>query len=345
MGTDFLKGAGWMTREEWIRAQVRNPWHWGSLLALWGLGYYTLGWAGRGHYTAAIAGWVLFLLVETAPMLWTMLVFTGAILFLSRFFPPAALIFLIIGIVFFILRIRYVIQNAQLLASGFLVYLLYYHLFADRMRLGWELVEACYKLVTLNHLFALPWQLRHFLAYPALLLAAGLPVLLVHLLLWLAYRRGYESRNALTVLFGLPLVVLSFLLPFLKILGAFDGAAFTDAGHTGHMGGDGFHGTHGIQTTDGFHGTGEVPMPADGHPVPIHPVNGYFRSTPDGGTTYVQPHVATNPDGIVENNLSWHGPHPAAGPEGTPQAPSAAGHPFHIPHVDTVPGVGKEKKE
>ena len=86
-----------MTREEWIRAQVRNPWHWGSLLALWGLGYYTLGWAGRGHYTAAIAGWVLFLLVETAPMLWTMLVFTGAILFLSRFFPPAALIFLIIG--------------------------------------------------------------------------------------------------------------------------------------------------------------------------------------------------------------------------------------------------------
>lgn len=246
---------------------------------------------------------------------------------------------------FFILRIRYVIQNAQLLASGFLVYLLYYHLFADRMRLGWELVEACYKLVTLNHLFALPWQLRHFLAYPALLLAAGLPVLLVHLLLWLAYRRGYENRNALTVLFGLPLVVLSFLLPFLKILGAFDGAAFTDAGHTGHMGGDGFHGTHGIQTTDGFHGTGEVPMPADGHPVPIHHVNGYFRSTPDGGTTYVQPHVATNPDGIVENNLSWHGPHPAAGPEGTPQAPSAAGHPFHIPHVDTVPGVGKEKKE
>ena len=89
------------------------------------------------------------------------------------------------------------------------------------------------------------------------------------------------------------------------------------------MGGDGFHGTHGIQTTDGFHGTGEVPMPADGHPVPIHHVNGYFRSTPDGGTTYVQPHVATNPDGIVENNLSWHGPHPAAGPEGTPQAPSA----------------------
>lgn len=339
----FLKGAGWMTREEWVRSQIRSPWHWGSLLALWGLGFYTLGWAGHGHQTAAIAGWVLFLLVETAPMLWTMLVFTGAILFLSRFFPPAALIFLIIGIVFFILRIRYVIQNAQLLASGFLVYLLYYHLFIDRMRLGWELVEACYKLVTLNHLFAMPWQLRHFLIYPALLLAAGLPVLLVHLLLRFSYGKGYESRSALTVLFGLPLVVISFLLPFLKILGAFDGAAFTDAGHTGHMGGDGFHGTDGLHGTHGFHGTGEVHMPSDGHPVPVHHVNGYFRSTPDGGTTYVQPHVATNPDGIVENNLSYHGPHVQPGPGDAPHAP--ASHPFQVPHVDTVPGIVKEKKE
>ena len=252
---------------------------------------------------------------------------------LSRIFPPAAIIFLIIGIVFFILRIRYVIQNAQLLASGFLVYMVYYELFSDRMRLGWELVEACYRLVTLNHLFAMPWQLRHLLSYLALLLAAGLPVLLVHLLLWLSYRRGYESRSALTVLFGLPLVVISFLLPFLKILGAFEGAAFTDAGHAGHMGGD------------GFHGTGDGYVPADGHPVPVHHVNGYFRSTPSGGTAYVHPHVATNPDGILENNLSYHGPHPTPGPDGVPHAPAGTGHPVHVPQVDTVPGIVKEKKE
>lgn len=94
-----------------------------------------------------------------------------------------ALIFIIIGIVFFILRIRYVIQNAQLLASGFLVYMVYYELFSDRMRLGWELVEACYRVVTLGHLIPIPWWLLHFLSYLALLLAAGLPVLLVHLLL------------------------------------------------------------------------------------------------------------------------------------------------------------------
>ena len=333
MGTDFLKGAFVMTRTEWVRAQVQNPWHWGSLLALWGLGYYTLGWAGHGHQTAAIVGWGLFLLVETAPMLWTMLAFAGAMMLLSRIFPPAAIIFLSIGIVFFILRIRYVIQNAQLLASGFLVYMVYYELFSDRMRLGWELVEACYRLVTLNHLFAMPWQLRHLLSYLALLLAAGLPVLLVHLLLWLSYRRGYESRSALTVLFGLPLVVISFLLPFLKILGAFEGAAFTDAGHAGHMGGD------------GFHGTGDGYVPADGHPVPVHHVNGYFRSTPSGGTAYVHPHVATNPDGILENNLSYHGPHPTPGPDGVPHAPAGTGHPVHVPQVDTVPGIVKEKKE
>ena len=106
--------------------------------------------------------------------------------------------------------------------------MVYYELFSDRMRLGWELVEACYRVVTLGHLIPMPWWLLHFLSYLALLLAAGLPVLLVHLLLRFSYRKGYESRSALTVLFGLPLVVISFLLPFLKILGVFEGAAFTD---------------------------------------------------------------------------------------------------------------------
>ena len=334
MGTDFFEGSWFgMTRAEWVRSQIRSPWHWGSMLALWGLGYYTLGWAGRGHMTAAMAGWGLFLLVETAPMLWTMLAFAGAMLFLSRIFPPAAILFIIIGIVFFILRIRYVIQNAQLLASGFLVYLVYYHLFADHMRLGGKLVEVCYRLLTLGHLIVPPWPLRQLLVYPTLLLAAGLPVLLVHLFLWMAYRKGYESRTALTVLFGLPLVVISFLLPFLKILGAFDGAAFSDTGHTGHMGGE------------GFHGTGEGYVPADGHPVPVHPVNGYIRSTPGGGTTYVHPHMATNPDGILENNLSYHGPHPQPGPAYAPPAPAGAGHTVHGPNVDTVPGVRKEENK
>lgn len=334
MGTDFFEGSWFgMTRAEWVRSQIRSPWHWGSMLALWGLGYYTLGWAGRGHMTAAMAGWGLFLLVETAPMLWTMLAFAGAMLFLSRIFPPAAIIFIIIGIVFFILRIRYVIQNAQLLASGFLVYLVYYYLFADHMRLGGKLVEVCYRLLTLGHLIVPPWPLRQLLIYPTLLLAAGLPVLLVHLFLWMAYRKGYESRNALTVLFGLPLVVISFLLPFLKILGAFDGAAFSDTGHTGHLGGD------------GVHGTGEGYVPADGHPVPVHHVNGYIRSTPGGGTTYVHPHVATNPDGILENNLSYHGPHPAPVSAGVPHTPAGTGHPVHGPNVDTVPGVGKEENK
>lgn len=334
MGTDFFEGSWFgMTRAEWVRSQIRSPWHWGSMLALWGLGYYTLGWAGRGHMTAAMAGWGLFLLVETAPMLWTMLAFAGAMLFLSRIFPPAAILFIIIGIVFFILRIRYVIQNAQLLASGFLVYLVYYHLFADHMRLGGKLVEVCYRLLTLGHLIVPPWPLRQLLVYPTLLLAAGLPVLLVHLFLWMAYRKGYESRTAITVLFGLPLVVISFLLPFLKILGAFDGAAFSDTGHTGHMGGE------------GFHGTGEGYVPADGHPVPVHPVNGYIRSTPGGGTTYVHPHMATNPDGILENNLSYHGPHPQPGPADAPHAPAGAGHTVHGPNVDTVPGVRKEENK
>ena len=190
--------------------------------------------------------------------------------------------------------------------------------------------DLIYSVLTLGHSSFIPLFVRFQFARAAGFIASALPAVPVHFLLCAAYRRGYECRSALTVMFGLPLVVLSFLLPFLKLFGALDGASFADAGHGGHMG------------PDGFHTAGDGYVPADGHGVPVHHVNGYFRTTPGGGTTYVHPHVATNPDGIIENNLSYHGAHfqGAPLPGDTAPPPAAAGvHPPAMPYVDTAPGI------
>ena len=36
----------------------------------------------------------------------------------------------------------------------------------------------------------------------------------------------------------------------------------------------------------------------------IHQVRGHYRSTPSGGVTYVDPHIRTNPNAIVSDNIS-----------------------------------------
>ena len=102
-------------RNAWVTLQKKSIWHWGTLIALAALGYLTFLRAGYGGSSLSLAlMWGIFLLVETAPMLWTMLIFTGAMLMVSRIFPPAGFVFLLIGIIFFVLRIRYVIQNLAL---------------------------------------------------------------------------------------------------------------------------------------------------------------------------------------------------------------------------------------
>lgn len=36
----------------------------------------------------------------------------------------------------------------------------------------------------------------------------------------------------------------------------------------------------------------------------IHGVKGHIRKNADGSTSYVRPHIRTNPDGVESNNLS-----------------------------------------
>ena len=47
-----------------------------------------------------------------------------------------------------------------------------------------------------------------------------------------------------------------------------------------------------------------VDLDGDGINDNIHQVRGHYRSTPSGGVTYVDPHIRTNPNAIVSDNIS-----------------------------------------
>ena len=71
-------------------------------------------------------------------------------------------------------------------------------------------------------------------------------------------------------------------------------------------------------------------------PSGYHHVNGYTRIAPDGHKEYVHDYIRSNPDGILENNLSYHGNHPVV--EGMYQAlpgeaahvPASTGHSLYV---------------
>ena len=99
------------------------------------------------------------------------------------------------------------------------------------------------------------------------------------LLYWL-YCNGYKSETALSIMGTIPLVIIALILPFLKVM-HFDG-----------MMGD----AHTVDVTP----HDNVIPPPDGY----HHVNGYWRTMPNGHTEYVHSYIRSNPDGIIENNLS-----------------------------------------
>ncbi|WP_416828473.1 hypothetical protein [Ectobacillus polymachus] len=143
-----------------------------------------------------------------------------------------------------------------------------------------------------------------YLNFLQALIACGLGSVFLHFYMKVLYNHGYSASQALEIMGAVPVVLLALLLPFLKM---FDFADLTL-----------FHGHFSDGTT---HVTGaQTEVPAAG----VHHVNSYMRTAPDGivennlsyhgpgkipntPTVHVDSYVSTNPDGIVENNLSYHG--------------------------------------
>lgn len=101
---------------------------------------------------------------------------------------------------------------------------------------------------------------------------------------------------------SIPLVILALLLPFLKAA-AVDGVA--GDGFSGDVMHDGGFAHDSVIGHDGMMGHDGVVRAPSGY----HHVNGYTRIGADGQPEYVQGYIRSNPDGILENNLSYHVTH------------------------------------
>lgn len=327
-----------MTMEEWVRLQQRCPWHWGTLTAFAVLLWLSL----RGAYghvpPLVLAAWGVFLLVESWPLLGPMLAVFIIMTGLALLHPGLGMILALVGIIFFFIRIRFVIKNILPIGLGMLIYNVCYLLVGEHMLL--QVTEEVFSCLP-GHLLTL--TLGRLISLVLTALGTLLTTALFHWCLTKCYQKGYEARGALSIMVGVPLLILSFILPFLKVLTGLESGAFADHGGTFH-GGDGHFHTGDFHGTDGHFHTGDNPG--------LHHVNGHFRSSPNG-PVYVHGHWQTNPDGVLENNLSYHGmtapdgtgaSAPSAGAEGLSGA-SAAG---KVPLGDTAPirdpGLDRKKK-
>ena len=144
-----------------------------------------------------------------------------------------------------------------------------------------------------------------------IVLFVALIAFVFQLLLYWLYRNGYSSSGALNIMGSIPLVIIALVLPFLKAAagGVIDGGMADGFAHDCAFAHDGAVSHEGLVKA----------------PSGYHHVNGYTRIAPDGHTEYVHDYIRSTPDGILENNLSYHGNHPIV--EGTYQAiPGEGGH-------------------
>lgn len=286
-------------QQTWVTEQTRSPHH---IIALLGIVSIVFCAEFLQSEIAVYVGYVLFFLVTAAPMLKTMILFSILIGGLVTVMPFLAPIALVLMIVFFLMRINYVIQNWRPVLVGLLVY-------------GFAVFLVSVNIRSILGILFFP-QIAPFLysisGSTAMLLLPTLDALLcgiiLHLLLIWLYRNGYTSTTALGIMGGVPLVIIAMVLPFLKVF-AETGPA-VDFAHT----------SHGDAHMQGY--------AAKGAPGYTH-INSYVRSVPDGiaennlsanhggdghqipeaKLQIVKAHWRSNPDGIAENNLSYHGQH------------------------------------
>ena len=157
-----------------------------------------------------------------------------------------------------------------------------------------------------------------------------------HLILTWLYTHQYTLERALPIMGVAPLLIILICLPFIKAFGGFVADAADTAVDTAHHGGD-------------IHGGSDAVTPAPG----THYTHDYYRTGADGTMHHVRGYEATNPDGIVTNNYSYHGqsvPHSghAYGGHGTSpagNAPAAPTDPIADSTLVADPGPKRTRDE
>ena len=227
---------------------------------------------------------------------------------LISFFPFLAPVAFVIMLLIFFARLGYIIENWRAVLAGFYMYGM-----AALFGLHWY-VNISY------HYFH-----RYFFSINPVYAAAiaFIVTLGFHLIMLWLYHNHYSLKRAMPIMGVAPLLIILLLMPFVKALDGFDSVDTVDTVDTTDAP---------MDTADTFdtvdspsdaydfahHGAPDTP----GHDVidapGIHHTHDYFRTGPDGSPQHVSGYDATNPDGILENNFSYHGGSAHDGPVDAP---------------------------
>ena len=175
-------------------------------------------------------GYVAFFLITAGPMLKNMIIATIILGVISFVFPIVAPIILIILVVFLLTRIQFAKKHWRLLLTGLVVYGSGFIFVTTYYNTLYVLTYPLGSLLNLGIKNGFLYSYRStaidiYIIVRALLIS-GLAVYALHTLLLYFYARGYDSRSALGIMGVSPLIVVSLMLPFLKIFS--DGASFSD---------------------------------------------------------------------------------------------------------------------
>jgi len=218
---------------------------------------------------AVIIGYLVFFLVTALPRVYKMLFVVLIVGILSAIFPFLGIIF---TVVFFLVRINYIISNWRGLLAGLVFYT--YPLF---------LILIVPKTNPYSFDFYNLFSFYYFTPYFAVITAIAAGLALHFLLKWL-YSHQYSSDNALGTMGAAPLFVIMIILPFI-IDDIAEVIEFDDFNE--------------------FESAQEMEFENVDYDDPgIHNVEGHWRQLENGEYTYVESHMRTNPDGIESNNMS-----------------------------------------
>ncbi|KXY32628.1 hypothetical protein AT269_16980 [Bacillus cereus] len=242
--------------EEWIASQKETNHHKIAITLfpiILFLGYIHPGLFGFGLF--------LFFIITSFKLLKKMLFFMLILGIIAAILPFLAPIIFIVMLVLFFMRIQFVLKNWRPFLAGLLVYGIAAILLA---RMSFDPTSA-----------SLAYDSSPSKVMESIIVSALGFIGIRATLIWL-YGHSYSSYAALGIMGSVPLIIISFILPFLKM----------------HVGGDVYVAEPGV--VDGHAVTGETVL----HSSEAHIAKG----------TNVQPYVRTAPDGDVTNNLSYHGP-------------------------------------
>lgn len=190
--------------------------------------------------------------------------------------------------IFFFMKISNIIKNWKAILAGVFIYLLPTLIVGEMGYYLYYLIPIHNVLYNLNVSYSI-------IQFIQLFIIGGFAGLILHITLNWLYRNEYSAKSALSTMGSAPLIILLIIIPF--IINAV-GDLIDDVVSADSSIGDDF-----VSFRDSYD---TIDLDGDGINDNIHNVKGHYRSTPSGGLTYVDPHMRTNPNSIVSDNISYH---------------------------------------